>query len=110
MTEEELRTLFSSVGSLESCKLIRDKVTKASLGYAFVNYQDPRDARKAIRSLQGMKLTTKTIKVCVNKEGVKPFIKFLVRLFHRLERLTLFNYMIKFNMSLFLCKTVINTM
>ncbi|XP_057289313.1 ELAV-like protein 3 [Hydractinia symbiolongicarpus] len=63
MTEEELRTLFSSVGSLESCKLIRDKVTKASLGYAFVNYQDPRDARKAIRSLQGMKLTTKTIKV-----------------------------------------------
>ena len=63
MTEEELRTLFSSVGGLESCKLIRDKVTKASLGYAFVNYQDPRDARKAIRSLQGMKLTTKTIKV-----------------------------------------------
>ena len=26
MTEEELRTLFSSVGPLESCKLIRDKV------------------------------------------------------------------------------------
>lgn len=26
MTEEELRTLFASVGPLESCKLIRDKV------------------------------------------------------------------------------------
>ena len=26
MTEEELKTLFSSVGPLESCKLIRDKV------------------------------------------------------------------------------------
>lgn len=63
MTEEELRTLFTSIGSLESCKLIRDKVTKSSLGYAFVNFQEPRDARKAIRSLQGMKLTTKTIKV-----------------------------------------------
>ena len=63
MSEEELRTLFSSVGILESCKLIRDKVTKASLGYAFVNYQHPNDARKAIHSLQGMKLTTKTIKV-----------------------------------------------
>ena len=63
MTEEELRTLFSSVGCLESCKLIRDKVTKASLGYAFINYQHPSDARKAIHSLQGMKLTTKTIKV-----------------------------------------------
>ncbi|XP_002156791.3 ELAV-like protein 3 [Hydra vulgaris] len=63
MSEEELKTLFSSVGALESCKLIRDKVTKASLGYAFVNYQHPNDARKAIHSLQGMKLTTKTIKV-----------------------------------------------
>lgn len=63
MTEEELRTLFTSIGSLESCKLIRDKVTKSSLGYAFVNFLEPRDARKAIRSLQGMKLTTKTIKV-----------------------------------------------
>jgi len=63
MTEEELRTLFTSIGGLESCKLIRDKVTKSSLGYAFVNFQDPRDSRKAIRSLQGMKLTTKTIKV-----------------------------------------------
>ncbi|XP_065673696.1 ELAV-like protein 3 [Hydra vulgaris] len=65
MTEEELRTLFSSVGPLESCKLIRDKVTRASLGYAFVNYQHAADARKAIESLQGMKLTNKTIKVSV---------------------------------------------
>lgn len=32
MTEEELRTLFSSVGPLESCKLIRDKVC----GYLFL--------------------------------------------------------------------------
>jgi len=63
MNEEELRTLFSSVGPLESSKLIRDKVTKASLGYAFVNYQHPTDARKAIDSLQGMKLANKTIKV-----------------------------------------------
>ena len=31
MTEEELRTLFSSVGPLESCKLIRDKVNKICL-------------------------------------------------------------------------------
>lgn len=65
MTEEELRTLFSSVGPLESCKLIRDKVTRASLGYAFVKYELPTDAKKAMESLQGMKLTNKTIKVSV---------------------------------------------
>lgn len=27
MTQEEIRSLFSSIGELESCKLIRDKVT-----------------------------------------------------------------------------------
>ena len=37
MTEEELRTLFSSVGPLESCKLIRDKVNIN--GYYFISIQ-----------------------------------------------------------------------
>ena len=27
MTQEDLRNLFSSIGELESCKLIRDKLT-----------------------------------------------------------------------------------
>ena len=39
MTEEELRTLFSSVGPLESCKLIRDKVNIfSSFCFSVVNY------------------------------------------------------------------------
>ena len=63
MTEEELRTLFASIGPLESCKLIKDKVSKVSLGYAFVNYKNPVEAKRAIETLGGMKLTNKTIKV-----------------------------------------------
>lgn len=31
MTQEEIRSLFSSIGEVESCKLIRDKVTGKSL-------------------------------------------------------------------------------
>lgn len=34
-----------------------------SLGYGFVNYSDPNDADKAINTLNGLKLQTKTIKV-----------------------------------------------
>ncbi|XP_011494955.1 PREDICTED: ELAV-like protein 1 isoform X8 [Ceratosolen solmsi marchali] len=66
MTQEEIRSLFSSIGEVESCKLIRDKVTglnSQSLGYGFVNYHRPEDAEKAINTLNGLRLQNKTIKV-----------------------------------------------
>ncbi|XP_063305598.1 ELAV-like protein 3 isoform X1 [Pelobates fuscus] len=70
MTQEEFKSLFGSIGDIESCKLVRDKITASqlsspgqSLGYGFVNYVDPNDADKAINTLNGLKLQTKTIKV-----------------------------------------------
>ena len=78
MTQEEIRSLFSSIGEVESCKLIRDKVTGdhnclkphlqlllpgQSLGYGFVNYHRQEDATKAISTLNGLRLQNKTIKV-----------------------------------------------
>jgi len=64
MTQEEIRSLFSSIGEVESCKLIRDKVTAGqSLGYGFVNYHRCDDANKAIATLNGLRLQNKTIKV-----------------------------------------------
>ncbi|XP_031168657.1 ELAV-like protein 3 isoform X4 [Sander lucioperca] len=63
MTQEEFKSLFGSIGEIESCKLVRDKITGQSLGYGFVNYVDPNDADKAINTLNGLKLQTKTIKV-----------------------------------------------
>ncbi|XP_043189800.1 ELAV-like protein 1 isoform X4 [Amphibalanus amphitrite] len=63
MSQEEIRSLFSSVGDVESCKLIRDKVTGQSLGYGFVNYHKIEDAEKAINTLNGLRLQNKTIKV-----------------------------------------------
>ncbi|XP_034450307.1 ELAV-like protein 3 isoform X8 [Hippoglossus hippoglossus] len=69
MTQEEFKSLFGSIGEIESCKLVRDKITAfplspgQSLGYGFVNYVDPNDADKAINTLNGLKLQTKTIKV-----------------------------------------------
>nr|XP_008101966.1 PREDICTED: ELAV-like protein 3 isoform X2 [Anolis carolinensis] len=63
MTQEEFKSLFGSIGEIESCKLVRDKITGQSLGYGFVNYVDSNDADKAINTLNGLKLQTKTIKV-----------------------------------------------
>ncbi|RNA35172.1 ELAV 3 isoform X8 [Brachionus plicatilis] len=63
MTQDEIKALFSSIGPVESCKLIKDKLTGQSLGYAFVNYQIQGDAEKAVNTLNGMRLQNKTIKV-----------------------------------------------
>ncbi|KAM7074523.1 ELAV-like protein 3 isoform 7-T9 [Ciconia maguari] len=75
MSQEELRSLFGSLGDIESCKLVRDKVTGQSLGYGFVNYVEAGDADKAISTLNGLKLQTKTIKVPGVSRGV-GFIRF----------------------------------
>ncbi|XP_050399964.1 ELAV-like protein 1 isoform X2 [Patella vulgata] len=63
MTQDDIRSLFSSIGEVESCKLIRDKPTGQSLGYGFVNYKRIDDAEKAINTLNGLRLQNKTIKV-----------------------------------------------
>lgn len=63
MNEEEVRNLFSRVGVIQSCKLIKDKLSQASLGYAFVNYNTALEAEKAIQSLNGLPLKNKIIKV-----------------------------------------------
>ncbi|XP_012154876.2 ELAV-like protein 2 [Ceratitis capitata] len=74
MSQEEIRSLFVSFGEVESCKLIRDKVTGQSLGYGFVNYVKQEDAEKAISSLNGLRLQNKTIKVSIarpSSESIK---------------------------------------
>ncbi|XP_055851185.1 ELAV-like protein 3 isoform X4 [Episyrphus balteatus] len=74
MSQEDIRSLFVSVGEVESCKLIRDKVTGQSLGYGFVNYVKQEDAEKAINSLNGLRLQNKTIKVSIarpSSESIK---------------------------------------
>uniref|UniRef100_A0AC34QZH7 RRM domain-containing protein n=1 Tax=Panagrolaimus sp. JU765 TaxID=591449 RepID=A0AC34QZH7_9BILA len=63
MNQDEVRALFASMGEIESCKLVRDKVTGQSLGYAFVNYTRQEDAKRAMSSLNGLRLQNKTIKV-----------------------------------------------
>uniref|UniRef100_A0A182N5W8 Protein elav n=1 Tax=Anopheles dirus TaxID=7168 RepID=A0A182N5W8_9DIPT len=81
MTEEEIRSLFSSVGEVESVKLVRDKNViypgqpkGQSLGYGFVNYHRPQDAEQAVNVLNGLRLQNKVLKVSFarpSSEGIK---------------------------------------
>ncbi|CAF3886002.1 unnamed protein product [Adineta steineri] len=63
MTQDEIKDLFGSIGTIESCKLVRDKTTGQSLGYGFVNFIRMEDADKAVKTMNGLRLQNKTIKV-----------------------------------------------
>ncbi|GMS83323.1 hypothetical protein PENTCL1PPCAC_5498 [Pristionchus entomophagus] len=74
MNQEEVRALFASIGEIESCKLVRDKMSGQSLGYGFVNYIKDEDASRAVASFNGLRLQNKTIKVSFARpsaEGIK---------------------------------------
>lgn len=51
ITEAVLFDLFKAVGPVLSIRVCRDIVTRRSLGYAYVNFQNPADAERALETL-----------------------------------------------------------
>ncbi|HMP89925.1 MAG TPA: RNA-binding protein [Kiritimatiellia bacterium] len=52
-TEDDLRRLFESCGSVSNCSIITDKFTGKSRGFGFVEMSSSDDASKAISELHG---------------------------------------------------------
>ncbi|XP_059487403.1 sex-lethal homolog isoform X2 [Neocloeon triangulifer] len=63
MTEKELFAMFCTVGTIDSCKVMKDFRTGYSYGFGFVNYVSEEDALKAINTLNGLQVQNKRIKV-----------------------------------------------
>ncbi|XP_035709258.1 ELAV-like protein 3 isoform X3 [Folsomia candida] len=125
MTQEEIRSLFSSIGEVESCKLIRDKITDnsgsnqdasivsgQSLGYGFVNYHRAEDAEKAINTLNGLRLQNKTIKVSYARpsseaiKGANLYVSGLPKNLTQQELESLFNPFGRIITSRILCDNI----
>ncbi|UNW06661.1 MULTISPECIES: RNA-binding protein [unclassified Acinetobacter] len=63
VTEAELLTLFQQYGTVESCTLVMDAETAKSKGFAFVEMPHGREAVKAIKGLNTLRLHGQGIRV-----------------------------------------------
>ncbi|CAK9818730.1 Protein sex-lethal [Anthophora quadrimaculata] len=63
MTEKDLYSLFVTIGSVESCRVMKDYKTGYSYGFGFVNYTKAEDAATAINTLNGLQVQNKRLKV-----------------------------------------------
>jgi RNA recognition motif-containing protein len=68
--EESLRNLFTPYGAVESVKIITDRDTGASKGFAFVEMSTNEEAQAAIKGTNGTELDGRSIKV--NEAMDKP--------------------------------------
>jgi peptidyl-prolyl cis-trans isomerase-like 4 len=53
-TDEDLETIFSRFGTIVSCEVIRDKRTRDSLQYAFIEFENQKDCEQAYFKMQGV--------------------------------------------------------
>jgi len=65
LTDDDFRLMFTNIGPIYSCRIMRDKRTGYSFGYGFVNYVKTQDALKAITTLNGKQIQNKQIKVAL---------------------------------------------
>jgi cold-inducible RNA-binding protein len=62
-TEEDLRALFATAGTVNSVSLIKDRDTGRSKGFAFVEMSSQSEAEEAIKALDGKMVGSREIKV-----------------------------------------------
>eukprot|EP00756_Hemistasia_phaeocysticola_P014365 Hpha_TRINITY_DN15334_c4_g8::TRINITY_DN15334_c4_g8_i1::g.90769::m.90769/K13126/PABPC; polyadenylate-binding protein len=62
-TEANLFDVFREVGPVLSIRVCRDAVTRRSLGYAYVNFQNPSDATRALQTLNFTKIKGRACRI-----------------------------------------------
>jgi RNA recognition motif-containing protein len=53
MTDDQLKKVFVPFGEVSSARIMTDKFTNRSRGFAFIEMPDEQDAQKAINDLNG---------------------------------------------------------
>jgi cold-inducible RNA-binding protein len=63
ISEDELRSLFEQAGTVASVAIIKDRETRQSKGFGFIEMGNDEEAENAIRLLNGYNLNRRELKV-----------------------------------------------
>ena len=66
-TSSQLEDIFSKIGKVISCEIIKDRDTGQSKGFGFIEMENDKEADEAIEKLNGTELEGKKIVVNVAK-------------------------------------------
>ncbi len=71
LTEQHLNDIFSNYGTVEEVKLIIDRETNRSKGFAFVTMSSEEEAQNAIDELSDADIEGRPVKVALARERVR---------------------------------------
>lgn len=63
LTDEDMEKAFAEFGEVSSARIIRDRETRRSKGFGFVEYEDDAAADAAIAKMDGHELGGRAIRV-----------------------------------------------
>ncbi len=68
VTQNDLEDHFASMGTVQSCKLITDRDTGRSKGFAFVEMDSPEEAQSCIDSMDGQDFQGRSVRVNIAQD------------------------------------------
>ena len=63
MGEDEVRKIFDVIGKVDAIKIVRDKRTGKSKGFAFLDMNSKKEAMEAIKTLDGKTVGGRNLRV-----------------------------------------------
>ena len=63
LTNDELNAIFSVFGEVKSAKIVIDRETNRSKGFAFVEFESKQEGEKAITNMNGAVIGGRNLKV-----------------------------------------------
>lgn len=68
-TEQDLRDTFSTCGDINSCRIVTDRETGRSKGFAFVEFANEESLNRAIRELNGAMICGRPVRLDAGGKG-----------------------------------------